>query len=149
MLINTNYNNLPDGYGAILINTSSKVEILAEKLVAIPARNNIKARDFWGVIWLLQQNTPINIDLINQKIIDHGIIHFKQLLSNRIEEISLYFEKQLFQNEMSRFLDNQHLANTVNKPQFIQFAEQKNSQTLTKVFQALYSKEIDEPEFRL
>ena len=149
MLINTNYNNLPDGYNTILVNTSSKTEILADKLVAIPARNNIKARDFWDVIWLLQQNTPININLINQKIIDHGIINFKQLLSNKIEAIPLYFEKNLFQNEMSRFLDNERLSNTVNKPEFILFAQQKISQTLMEVFQGLFSRVTDKPEFIL
>jgi len=44
-IIRTNYQDLPDGYNTMFVRCSSLSEILADKLVALAARNNIKARD--------------------------------------------------------------------------------------------------------
>jgi len=44
-ILKVNYAGLPDGYDSILVNRSSATEILADKMVALAARPNIKARD--------------------------------------------------------------------------------------------------------
>ncbi|PCK08993.1 MAG: hypothetical protein COA42_06155 [Alteromonadaceae bacterium] len=143
MAINTNYSDLPDGYNTMLIRGSSKNEILADKLIAIPARNNIKARDLWDIIWLQQQSTKIDIDLIRKKIEDHAMTQYKVRLEARINEVPSYFETKHFVQEMSRFLDSQRLSKTVMNPDFIEFAKTKIIQTLTDLHRRLYSKSTE------
>ena len=36
----------------MFVRCSSLSEMLADKLVAVPARNNIKAPDLWDILWL-------------------------------------------------------------------------------------------------
>ncbi|MFT5164710.1 MAG: putative nucleotidyltransferase component of viral defense system [Alteromonadaceae bacterium] len=139
LLINTNYDKLPDGYNSMLIKAASLNEILADKLLSVPARNNIKARDLWDIIWLQQQNVKLDITLLKQKITDHSMTNFKNRLELRLNEMPTYFQTDHFSKEMSRFLDSQRLAQTVNKPEFIQFVSDKIQQTLTNTHQQLYS----------
>ncbi len=147
-LIRTQYDNLPDGYDAMLFLSSSKAEILADKLIAIPARNNIKARDLWDIIWL-QQNTNFNVDLIEQKIIDHGIASFKDRLESRIESLPPYFETGLFEQEMSRFLDSSRLSETVKRPEFLEYLKNRVEETLTQLHARLYTPQKERPGFTL
>jgi predicted nucleotidyltransferase component of viral defense system len=138
MLINSNYDELPDGYNTMLVKASSREEILADKLLAVPARNNIKARDLWDIIWLQQQNLSVNAELLQRKIADHKMSNYKLRLESRINEMPGYFETNQFQQEMSRFLDAAHLQQTVAKSEFVTFASTRISQTLADVHQQLY-----------
>lgn len=139
-IIRTNYQDLPDGYGTMFVRCSSLSEILADKLVAVPARNNIKARDLWDILWLQQKGAVVRPDLIRLKIADHGITeNYKALLEHRIDGVGRYFEKQLFQQEMSRFLDRAALAETAGSPEFIASLSAHITDTLTSVHGSLYS----------
>lgn len=129
-LIQTQYSDLPDGYDMMLFPAATRSEILADKLIAIPARNNIKARDLWDVVWLLQQRTPIEYELVQQKIEDHSLNNFQELLANRIESLEDYFTTSLFVDEMSRFLDSNRLSETVQRPEFMDYLK-------TKIFEQL------------
>ena len=78
-------------------------------------------------------------DLIRLKIVDHGITgHYKSLLENRINDLSGYFEKQLFQQEMSRFLDKTTLSETVANPEFVASLSAHIKDTLKSVHRTLY-----------
>lgn len=136
-LIRTHYGSLPDGYDMMLTRSSSINEILADKLLAIPARNQVKARDLWDVIWLRQQGGSEDIGLLRQKLEDHRIGHFKDLLERRINDLPVYFEKPLFGQEMSRFLDATRLADTVRKPEFIQYLSNQIGHTLKDIHRRL------------
>lgn len=149
MLIRTNYEELPDGYNNMLVSSASTSEILADKLLAVPARNNIKARDLWDITWLQQQNVDLNIDLLKQKIADHSMSHYKQRLEARINEMPAYFETRHFENELSRFVDSNRLAQTVLKPEFVDYVSLNVLQTLKDVHQWLYSAKKDKPVFTL
>ena len=139
-IIRTNYQDLPDGYGAMFVRCSSLSEILADKLVATAARSNIKARDLWDILWLQQKGAVLRPDLIRLKISDHGITEdYKALLEDRINGVPEYFEKQLFQQEMSRFLDQATLSETAAKPEFVSSLSTHIADTLTSVHEALYS----------
>ena len=138
-IIRTNYQDLPDGYSTMFVRCSSLSEMLADKLVAVPARNNIKARDLWDILWLQQKGAVLRPDLIRLKIIDHGITgHYKSLLEDRINDLSEYFEKQLFQQEMSRFLDKTTLSETVTNPEFVASLSAHIKDTLKSVHRTLY-----------
>lgn len=139
-IIRTNYQDLPDGYGTMFVRCSSLSEILADKLVAVPARSGIKARDLWDMLWLQQKGAVLRPDLIRLKIVDHGISEdYRALLEDRIDGVAEYFEKQLFQQEMSRFLDRTTLSETAAKPEFVASLRAHIVDTLTSVHGALYS----------
>jgi hypothetical protein len=140
---------LPDGYNTLLVKASSRNEILADKLLAVPARNNIKARDLWDILWLQQQNETVDVNLLKKKIADHGMANYKTRLENRINEIPGYFEGSVFQKEMSRFLDSNRLKETVLKPEFITYANTTVLQTLGDLHQSLYSGQDNESSFKL
>ncbi len=132
-LIQTQYPHLPDGYDMMLFPASSKTEILADKLIAIPTRHNIKARDLWDVVWLLQQRTNVDLSLIKQKIKDHNLIYFDKLLADRIQSLEAYFSTSLFVDEMSRFLDSSQLTKTVRRPEFVAVVKQTISEQLEQL----------------
>ena len=139
-IIRTNYQDLPDGYGTMFVRCSSLSEILADKLVAVPVRGSIKARDLWDILWLQQKGAALRPDLIRLKIADRGITEdYKALLEDRIDGVAGYFEKQLFQQEMSRFLDKAELSETVARPEFVASLSAHIADTLTGVHGALYS----------
>lgn len=132
-LIQTQYPDLPDGYDMMLYPVASREEILADKLIAIPARQNIKARDLWDVVWLTQQRVNVNHQLIEQKIKDHRLDHFDDLLSQRIASFEAYFASTQFSDEMSRFLDSPRLSDTVQRPEFVAFVQQKVTDELARL----------------
>lgn len=148
-LIRTHYNTLPDGYDAMLFLSSSRAEILADKLVAVPARNNIKARDLWDIVWLQQQNTRVDVELVQRKIADHRMHNFKARLEARINGLPAYFETGLFEQEMSRFLDSARLTDTIKRPEFIDYLKGRINETLTELHSRLYLPPVAPPEFSL
>ncbi len=132
-LIQTQYPDLPDGYDMMLYPVASREEILADKLIAIPARPNIKARDLWDVVWLMQQRVSINHQLVEKKIKDHQLDHFDVLLNQRIDSLDAYFATTHFSDEMSRFLDSTRLSETVQRPEFVAFVKKKVSDELARL----------------
>lgn len=148
-LIRTHYEQLPDGYDAMLFKSSSQTEILADKLLAIAARNNIKVRDLWDVIWLQQRNTSMDVELLRLKLQDHGISQYKTLLEGRINDLPGYFEQGVFTQEMSRFLDSSRLSDTVLRPEFSDFVREHITATLEDLHSRLYSSKEKGDPFRL
>ena len=139
-IIRTNYQDFPDSYDTMFVRCSSLSEILADKLVAVPARSGIKAWDLWDTIWLQHRGAVVKPDLIRLKIADRGITgHYKSLPEDRFDEVPGYFEKRLFQQEMSRFLDKATLSETVAKPEFTASLSAHITGTLTSVHGDLYS----------
>ena len=138
-LIQTHYSVLPDGYSTMLYKSSSETEILADKLVAVPHRNRIKARDLWDISWLLQRRTPVNIELIRLKIADHQIQDFKRLLEKRIETLPAYFDNGEYEYEMSRFLNENDYISTVKRKEFVGMLSRLIVRTLTDLHYDLYS----------
>lgn len=126
-VIRVNYNGLPAGYDTLLVKRSSKEEILADKFIALAARNNIKARDIWDIQWLIQKNTSININLIQQKIVDHGLINFDSLMDRRIDSLGDYWSTGLFEREMSRFLDSNLLNSSAQNTDFLDYLKREIS----------------------
>ena len=129
-LLYTHYDTLPGGYDSMLFLSSSKSEILADKLVALTARRNIMARDIWDVIWLLQQGEEINPEILRLKLADHRIIDYKEKAENKINELPGWFETGKFQHEMLRFLSLSQADRTVKRPEFITFTQDKITRTL-------------------
>ena len=63
-----NHYGVDMGTSGIIIQSQSREEILADKIVAFALRSNrIKNRDLWDIGWLKQQNIKLPIDLVWQK----------------------------------------------------------------------------------
>lgn len=90
----------------LMIRTESLEEILADKILALGCRKYIKYRDIWDIKWLLDKNTPINLDWINNKIFDYRASDFPIKLAQKLEELQENKETHNngFINEMSRFV---------------------------------------------
>lgn len=132
-VLKTNYTGLPDGYDNIIIRRSSANEILADKIIALGARNNIKARDLWDIQWLHQIGNTIDLNLVKQKIGDHQIDNFTTLLARKRLELNSYWDTNLFPSEMSRFLDSNRLANTVKRPEFIEVMKRETDRHIRHI----------------
>lgn len=145
-LIKVHYANLPDGYDSILVNRSSTNEILADKLIALAARPNIKARDLWDIQWLRQQGNVLDINLLKKKIIDHGIKDYPSLLTEKQGRLAEYWKSSLFDSEMARFLDSTRLSDTIQEPEFKVYLTRETGKIISTVLRSL---EGNEPSFEL
>lgn len=117
-----NYQFLPDGYRDTLIYVESLEEIMADKIISLPATQRyIRHRDIWDLMWLQQEGAVINKELIEKKIIDYKIEGFMDLLDARISSIKDIVNGSGFDQEMKRFLSQEAYDRTLGKEKFREF----------------------------
>lgn len=96
------------GTSGLILQTESREEIFADKLIAFALRpNKLKYRDLWDLVWLFQQGLKPAFEIIPKKIQDHhtDISSFFSSFTNRCEllqndpKLAIEFAK-----EMQRFL---------------------------------------------
>lgn len=96
------------GTSGLILQTQSREEILADKLIALAFRENrVKNRDLWDIAWLVQQGVLLPAKLIPLKLRDHQRTHaeFTDILKERIADLK--GDPQMrdeFLKEMRRFL---------------------------------------------
>lgn len=111
------------GTSGLIIQSQSREEIYADKLLAFALRpNRIKHRDLWDMVWLHQQGLKPKFELLPVKLRDRNytIDYFLDLFEDR--KRSLIENKLLsseFQKEMSRFLPSDQIAEKDNLWTFI------------------------------
>lgn len=107
------------GTSGLIIQSQSREEIYADKLLAFALRpNRIKYRDLWDMVWLHQQGLKPKFELIPVKLRDRNytLDYFLGLFEDR--KRSLIENKILaseFQKEMSRFLPLDQMAQIAEK----------------------------------
>lgn len=113
------------GTSGLIVQTESREEIFADKIVAFALRpNRIKYRDLWDMAWLNQQRVKLPIKLVPLKLQDHRCEsqHFLNLLEERRRSLqenpNLYNE---FKQEMRRFLPADLVNQSVEQPAFWSF----------------------------
>lgn len=117
-----NYTVLPDGYSDTLIRVETLEEIMADKLVSLPATTSrIRYRDMWDLIWLKQQGATLNAMLVQQKINDYKIDDFDQKLQARIDSLPDIIAEGRFHNEMKRFIPSSVYETSLGKTGFTSF----------------------------
>jgi len=108
------------GTSGLILQTQSREEILADKMIALAFRGNrIKNRDLWDIAWLVQQGVALPAELIPIKIRDHQREEdeFATLLQSR--SAALKQEPRLredFLKEMRRFLPASSVRDTLENP---------------------------------
>jgi predicted nucleotidyltransferase component of viral defense system len=136
-LLKVNYQGLPDGYDSIVVRRSSMNEILADKIIAVGARNNIKARDIWDIQWLRQNGINVDMDLVRLKLIDHGIKEFETLLIQKKESLVDYWSSGAFSQEMSRFLNSNSLSRTVQQLTYLSIVQRETDTLISRILNDL------------
>jgi hypothetical protein len=114
-----NYDFLPDGYSDTLILTETLDEVMADKIISLPATTRyVRHRDIWDLAWLQQQGAQLNIDLVRYKIADYKLDAYEAMLSGLIERLPALVSSSEFTGEMKRFLPTDVFERTLAKEKF-------------------------------
>lgn len=114
-----NYDFLPDGYSDTLILTETLDEVMADKIISLPATTRyVRHRDIWDLAWLQQQGAQLNIDLVRNKIADYKLDAYEAMLSGLIERLPALVSSGEFIGEMKRFLPTDVFERTLAKAKF-------------------------------
>ena len=113
------------GTSGLILQAQSREEIFTDKLVAFALRpNRIKNRDLWDIAWLHQQQIKPAFELVKNKLNDHHakedayLIAFAQRTASLIKDPEIAKE---FRKEMSRFLPNEMVKETVSSEMFWEY----------------------------
>ncbi len=108
------------GTSGLILQSQSREEILADKIIALAFRENrLKNRDLWDIAWLVQQGVTLPAHLIPVKIADHQREpqDFENLLQERIAKLKTDpATRDDFLKEMRRFLPSTTMRETVSQP---------------------------------
>lgn len=129
------------GTSGLIINVQSREEIFADKLVAFALRpNRLKNRDLWDIAWLYQQQAKPAFELIDLKLKDHHASKEEYLNAFTQRTHSLTADPMIakdFRQEMSRFLSNQMVKETVHSESFWTFLSHLMNDYLDQITQTL------------
>ncbi|WP_337016110.1 nucleotidyl transferase AbiEii/AbiGii toxin family protein [Leclercia sp. AS011] len=145
-----NYTVLPDGYSDTLIRVESLDEIMADKLVSLPATiHRIRYRDMWDLLWLKQQGAKMNAALVSQKLTDYKIENFAQMIQTRIDSLPAIIAEGHFYNEMKRFIPSAVYETSLGREGFASFLLDSLSDLLNQLRTELYAKKDNAALFKL
>lgn len=148
--LRNNYDFLPDGYEDTLVFTETLDEVMADKLISLPATQRyIRHRDLWDLVWLQQQNARLNPELIRLKLADYKIPDYQLMLESRIASLDEIVASAAFQNEMKRFLPTNVYNRTLGQVKFKSFMLSSLKKLLTELHTELFGSFTPEPEFKL
>jgi predicted nucleotidyltransferase component of viral defense system len=95
----------------VILAVESPNEILADKAVALTAREVLKYRDIWDVWDLTNRlDAKIDRDIVQHKFVDYGTKNVKARARSRLDEIAKASTAKLFLDEMKRFLSAKRVA---------------------------------------
>lgn len=95
----------------VILAVESPNEILADKAVALTAREVLKYRDIWDV-WFLANKLAAKSDrdIVRKKFIDYGTVDVNAKARRRLEELAKPSTAKSFLEEMKRFLPAKRVA---------------------------------------
>lgn len=130
----------------MLVNAESIDEILADKVVAFPASvKNIRYRDIWDIAWLRQQGAQLDPALVERKVDDYHIEGYARLLENAAVRLPGVIEGKPFLDQMSRFIDAETVARTLQVAGFAGYLRN----TVGQVFDAMSAHLHGKPDDRV
>jgi len=134
-----NYGFLPAGLADTVIQSETREEIMADKLVAFPARlpSHVRWRDIWDIHWLARKNTGMDIDLVRAKIRDYRIKNFTELLEAAVNRLPHLVESAEFANELARFLPGPLATRTIRNGRWREAASNALRERLSDLRQGL------------
>ena len=125
-----NYDFLPDGYEDTLVHAESLDEIMADKLIALPATQKyVRYRDLWDLAWLYRQGARPQPELVAKKAQDYRLPNYDQLVAQCRASLPQNLRSPAFLAEMRRFLPSDTLQRTLAKPKYLDHMQE----TLTRL----------------
>ncbi len=142
MNLQVNYRGLPPSFQGLILPVEEMREIMADKIVSLPAvTSHIRNRDVWDIGWLNQQMVgkfKPDVDMISQKVEEYGIEHFEDKLNARIDSIPEIVDGPEFRLEMQRFLVPSVFQNTMLHDEFREILTRNVSDVLIEARDAIY-----------
>jgi predicted nucleotidyltransferase component of viral defense system len=128
------YDFLPDGYEDLLVMTEERNEIMADKLVSLPATQKyVRHRDIWDLAYLSQEMAVVRSDLVLNKIRDYQIEDYGKKLEKTISGLPEIIRGKSFRDEMNRFLPRDVIERTLAQKKFTEFLQNRVASLLEKV----------------
>ena len=95
----------------VILTVETPNELLADKAVALTAREVLKFRDVWDV-WFLQNKLDAKVDreVVQKKFADYGTSDMEAKAEKRVSELSSEATPNAFLSEMKRFLPAKRVA---------------------------------------
>jgi len=95
----------------VILAVESADEILADKAVALTAREVLKYRDVWDVWYLVKKlNAQADRDVVTRKFADYGTSDVEAKAGRTRKELAKTSTAKLFLDEMKRFLPAKRVA---------------------------------------
>jgi predicted nucleotidyltransferase component of viral defense system len=95
----------------VILTAESANEILADKAVALTAREVLKYRDVWDVWYLVNKlNARADRDIVTRKFADYGTSDVKTKARQRRDQLAKASTAKSFLDEMRRFLPAKRVA---------------------------------------
>jgi predicted nucleotidyltransferase component of viral defense system len=95
----------------VILKVESANEILADKAVALTAREALKYRDVWDVWFLINKlNAQVDRDIVARKFADYGTSDIQTKAKQRCEQLAKDSTARSFLDEMKRFLPAKRVA---------------------------------------
>ena len=95
----------------VILTVESANEILADKAVALTAREVMKYRDVWDVWYLVDKlNAHVDRAIVGRKFADYGTSDVEAKAKQRCDELAKASTAKLFRGEMRRFLPAKRVA---------------------------------------
>ena len=128
--------------------TEDKSEIMADKLVSLPATQKyVRHRDIWDLVYLSQEKAVVRSDLVANKVRDYGIADYETKLEDIIGRLPEIIKGKPFRDEMNRFLPADVIERTLAKDKFSDFLQSRVGSLLTQVRDELDVDQSDSPSF--
>jgi len=110
------------GTAGLILHAESRREILADKIVALALRRSqVKHRDIWDILYLLQNNVSMDRSLVDRKLTDRAVDRtaFMTLLHDRVSSLGNAYDA--YQQELRRFLPTDQAATVLQNPEYWQY----------------------------
>jgi len=144
------YDFLPDGYEDLLVMTEDKSEIMADKLVSLPATQKyVRHRDIWDLAYLSQEKAVVRPDLVANKVRDYGIEGYEAKLDDIIGRLPEIIKGKPFLDEMNQFLPADVIERTLAKDKFSSFLQNRVGSLLMEVRDELNADQSGSPSFSM
>jgi predicted nucleotidyltransferase component of viral defense system len=99
----------------VILTVESANEILADKAVALAARQTLKYRDVWDVWYLTNKlNAQIDRGMVANKFADYGTSNVDTKAKQRQDELTRAATEKAFLDEMTRFLPAKRVSEISN-----------------------------------
>jgi len=103
----------------VIIQAQDMKETMVDKILAFPMAKNIRYRDIWDLNWMARRGVDPQMDLLEKKINDYSAQNYQARLQERIEHLPELINGAEFRNQMSRFLRQSTIDESLDRPDFV------------------------------